>query len=51
MAWKIGLGATYFHTMGIPLLQGREFGEHDTTDSQRAVILGRAFARQLFWRR
>jgi predicted permease len=42
------VGAAYFHTMGIPLLEGREFGALDTTDSQRVVILSRAFARQLF---
>jgi predicted permease len=42
------VGATYFHTMGIPLLEGREFGAMDTTESQRVVILSRAFAQQLF---
>jgi predicted permease len=42
------VGAAYFHTMGIALLEGREFGALDTTDSQRVVILSRAFARQLF---
>jgi predicted permease len=42
------VGATYFHTMGIPLLEGREFGALDTIDSQRVAILSRTFARQLF---
>lgn len=42
------VGAAYFHTLGIPLLEGREFGALDTTESQRVAILNRAFARQLF---
>src|SRR5437879_3971861 len=42
------VGTAYFRTLGIPLLQGREFGALDTTESQRVAILNRAFARQLF---
>ena len=42
------VGAAYFHTMGIPVLQGREFGSQDTPGSQRVVILSSRFARQLF---
>jgi predicted permease len=43
---RIGVG--YFHTTGIPMLEGREFGTQDTTDSPGVAILNRAFARQLF---
>jgi predicted permease len=42
------VGAQYFHTMGIPILQGREFDERDTPESQPVVIVNHTFARQLF---
>jgi predicted permease len=42
------VGAGYFHTMGIPVLAGREFGAADTPESPGVVILSRTFARQLF---
>jgi predicted permease len=42
------VGADYFHTMGIPLLAGREFSTRDTTESPGVAILSRTFARQLF---
>jgi putative ABC transport system permease protein len=38
----------YFSTMGIPLLEGREFGEHDKSDAPGVVILSQSLARQLF---
>jgi predicted permease len=38
----------FFHTLGIPLLQGRTFLESDQKQSQPVVVLNRAFARQLF---
>ena len=38
----------YFHTMGIPLLKGRYFDEHDTKGSQETVIVDETLA-QRFW--
>jgi predicted permease len=38
----------FFHTLGIPLLQGRTFLGSDQKQSQPVAILNRAFARQLF---
>jgi len=42
------VGAGYFHTMGIPLIAGREFDARDLPASQHVAILSRAFSRQLF---
>ena len=42
------VGAGYFRTMGIPVLQGREFEERDRPESQPVAVLNHAFARQLF---
>jgi putative ABC transport system permease protein len=38
----------YFRTMGIPLLQGRDFGEKDRGDSPLTLIVSEKFA-QHFW--
>src|SRR3984885_12452951 len=38
----------YFRAMGIPLLKGRFFGEHDSRDSQQVAIIDEKFA-QRFW--
>jgi predicted permease len=42
------VGAGYFRTLGIPILQGRDFDERDQRTSQPVAILNRAFARKLF---
>jgi predicted permease len=42
------VGAGYFATLGIPILQGREFEERDSPASQRVAILNHAFAKKLF---
>ena len=42
----VGLG--YFRTVGIPLLQGRDFTTADNQHSQKVAILNRAYARKLF---
>jgi predicted permease len=42
------VGAGYFHTMGVPILQGREFDERDLPASQPVAILNHTFARNLF---
>jgi putative ABC transport system permease protein len=38
----------YFRTMGIPLLQGRGFTEHDNLDNPRVVIIDGTFAHRFF---
>jgi len=35
----------YFRTMGIPILQGREFEDRDTADSTPVAVVGATFAR------
>jgi predicted permease len=42
------VGPGFFATMGIPLLQGRDFSETDSDNSQAVAILSRSYARQLF---
>jgi predicted permease len=42
------VGGRYFEAMGIPLLQGRAFGEQDTRESQRVVIVDEHMAAQLW---
>ncbi len=42
------VGPGYFHTLGIPFLEGRDFNEHDTEQTQRVAILNRSYAQQLF---
>jgi predicted permease len=38
----------YFRTMGVPLLEGRDFDERDTSDTQPVCIVNRTFAEQYF---
>jgi putative ABC transport system permease protein len=38
----------YFHTMGIPLLRGRDFNEYDTKTSLPVTIVNEAFVRRYF---
>jgi putative ABC transport system permease protein len=38
----------YFHTMGIPLIKGRTFTDHDNPDSPRVVIIDETLARRFF---
>jgi putative ABC transport system permease protein len=38
----------YFHTMQIPLLEGRDFTERDEMTSQQVMIVNRAFAQKFF---
>jgi predicted permease len=42
------VGANFFHTMGIPILQGRGFDVHDTASSPKVAVVNRALARQFF---
>jgi putative ABC transport system permease protein len=38
----------YFRTMRIPIIRGRDFDEHDLSDSPRVVIINQALARTMF---
>ncbi len=38
----------YFRTMGIPILKGRDFSEHDEHGATQVVIVTESFARQFF---
>jgi len=40
------VGADFFHTLGIPVLQGREFNAADTPSSKPVAIVNQAFAEQ-----
>ena len=42
------VGPGYFRSLGIPLLEGRDFNEQDTLQTQRVAIVNRTYARQLF---
>ncbi len=42
------VGADFFATMGIPILQGRGFNSSDTTTSPKVAVVNRALARQFF---
>jgi putative ABC transport system permease protein len=42
------VSADYFKTMGTPLLAGRSFNAHDTTSSEKVVIVTELFARKYF---
>ena len=40
------VGADYFHTLGIPLIAGREFTDADTKGSPQVAVVNEAFARK-----
>ncbi|MGC2398373.1 MAG: ADOP family duplicated permease [Acidobacteriaceae bacterium] len=42
------VGVGYFQTLGIPILQGRDFTRADDEGSQPVAILSRSYARKLF---
>src|SRR5262249_54908789 len=42
------VGAQFFHTMGIPVAQGREFTPRDSEQGNKAVIINEALARR-YW--
>ena len=47
-AWMNYLGPGYFHTIGTPLLAGRDFDDRDTANSVKVAIVNQAFARKMF---
>jgi predicted permease len=42
------VGATFFHTMGIPIVAGRSFNAHDTATSVKVGIINQALAEKRF---
>ena len=42
------VGAGFFRTMGIPMVAGREFNEHDTATSPKVGIISQSLARMAF---
>jgi predicted permease len=38
LRWN-GVGANFFHTMGVPILAGRDIGEQDVKDSMRVAVV------------
>jgi len=47
-ASKLAVSGDYFRALGIPLLQGRTFNEHDVADSPGVVIISQSLARSLW---
>jgi putative ABC transport system permease protein len=47
-ASKVAVSADYFRALGILLLQGRAFNEHDTADSPGVLIISESLAHQLW---
>jgi predicted permease len=47
-AWVNDVGSRFFETMGIPILAGRSFDEHDHEKSAPVVVVNRQFAREFF---
>lgn len=48
MVHKQDVGPKFFHTLRIPLLQGRAFGEQDSSRSPRVAIVNEALAQRLW---
>jgi predicted permease len=46
-SWFNWVSADFFHTMGTPLLAGRDFNDRDTLASPRVAIVNEAFALQI----
>jgi predicted permease len=42
------VGADFFQTLGIPILQGRAFDRHDTATSPKVAVVNRALAEKFF---
>ena len=40
------VGADYFRTMGVPIVQGRDFSDADSSSAQKTVIVNETFAKK-----
>ena len=47
-AWEDVVGTHFLETMGIPLMEGRDFGREDTTGSQVVAIVNQQLAHDFF---
>ena len=47
-AWNNSVGYGFFHTMGIPIVAGRDFNENDTAAAPKVGILSESLARKAF---
>jgi predicted permease len=43
-----GVGANFFHTMGVPVLEGRDIRDSDTQKSLHVAVVNRTFAQKFF---
>lgn len=47
-AWENVVGPQFFRTMGIPIVEGREFGREDTVDSDQVAVINAQLAHDFF---
>src|SRR5215472_4705898 len=47
-AWNNSVGHSFFQTMGIPILAGRDFNENDTASAPKVGILSESLAKKAF---
>src|SRR5262249_17863452 len=48
LVFDTSVGSDYFKTMGVSILAGREFNEHDNDSAPKVAIISQAMAR-MFW--
>ena len=46
MARSNHIGTDFFHTLGVPIMIGREFTDADTTTSQKVAVINELFAQR-----
>jgi predicted permease len=47
-AFMNSISPGYFQTMGVPILEGRDFDTHDITENSKVAIVNRSFAQHFF---